>query len=170
MDLLTLVGLPIPADGDVGGSLLVTLPAGTPSGAMGVGARTYTGAVSGGSFGLFYPGLTLAECATDVAFVYGLQQNPAQRSNVAVVNRGDAGDALVLRVTYYRSDGAPLPDPDSATLAPGEWKQFNRPLAARGASGGFAKAERLSGSSRWAAYGVLNDQANSDGSYIPMSR
>jgi hypothetical protein len=61
-------------------------------------------------------------------------------------------------------------NPDTATLAPGEWRQFNGPLASRGATVGFAKIERLSGSSRWAAYGILNDQHNSDGSYIPMSR
>ena len=100
----------------------------------------------------------------------GLQQNDVQRSNLAVVNRGDAGDSITLRVTYYGADGSVLSNPDTATLAPGEWRQFNRPLASRGAAAGFAKVERLSGSSRWAAYGVLNDQHNSDGSYIPMSR
>ncbi len=170
MALLSLLGLPIPAEGNVGGSLLVKFDPGTPSGAIAVGARTYTTARDGGTFGLFYPGLTSGECATDRAFVNGLQQNATQRSNVAVVNRGDAGDPVALRVTYHGADGAPLPDPDAVTLSPGEWRQFNQPLASRGAAGGYATVERLSGSSRWAAYGVLNDQHNSDGSYIPMSR
>ena len=42
-------------------------------------------------------------------------------------------------------DGAALPNPETATLAPGEWKQFNGPLASRGATAGIAKVERLSG-------------------------
>ncbi|HEX7614167.1 MAG TPA: hypothetical protein VF554_02710, partial [Thermoanaerobaculia bacterium] len=55
------------------------------------------------------------------------------------------------------------------SLAPGEWAQFNQPLASRGVTAGSAKIEKLSGSSRFVTYGVLNDQTNSDGSYIPMN-
>jgi len=170
MTFLRNLGLAIPTTGNVGGALLVKAPAGTSASSLAAGARTFTNAAGGGTFGLFYPGLTLGESATALAYVNGLQQNAAQRSNLAVVNRGDASDAITLRVTYYGPDGTALASPDTATLAPGEWKQFNGPLASRGATAGAAKIERLSGSSRWAAYGVLNDQHNSDGSYIPMSR
>ncbi len=170
MTFLRNLGLPIPTSGDVGGTLLVRTPAGTPASSLAVGARTYTNAVGGGTFGLFYPGLTPGESATASAYVYGLQQNGVQRSNLAVVNRGDASDAIAIRVTYHGTDGAALPNPDTAALAPGEWRQFNGPLGSRGAAGGYAKVERLSGNSRFVSYGVLNDQHNSDGSYIPMSR
>ncbi len=170
MAFLRGLGLPIPSSGNVGGSLLVAAPAGTQAPALAAGARTFTNAAGGGTFGLFYPGLTAGESATALAWVNGLQQNAVQRSNLAVVNRGDAGDAVTLRVTYYGADGSVLANPDTATLAPGEWKQFNQPLGSRGAAAGFAKVERLSGASRFVAYGVLNDQHNSDGSYIPMSR
>ncbi len=170
MTFLRNLGLPIPSSGNVGGALLVHAPAGTPASSLAAGARTFTNAAGGGTFGLFYPGLTLGESATALAYVNGLQQNGVQRSNLAVVNRGDAGDAITLKVTYYGPDGSVLPNPDTAALAPGEWRQFNGPLASRGATAGFAKVERLSGSSLWVAYGVLNDQHNSDGSYIPMSR
>ncbi len=169
MAFLRSLGLPIP-EGSVGGSLLVKAPNGTPASALAAGARTFTNAAGGGTFGLFYPGLTLSGSATSSATVNGLQQNGGQRSNVAVVNRGDAEDSITLRVTYYGTDGAALPNPDTATLAPGEWRQFNQPLSARGANAGFARVERLSGASRFVAYGVLNDQHNSDGSYIPMTR
>jgi len=169
MGFLRNLGLPIPTTGDVGGALLVKAPAGTPASSLAAGARTFTNAVGGGTFGLFYPGLTLGESATSSAYVNGLQQNDAQRSNLAIVNRGDAGDAITLKVTYYASDGTALANPDTATLAPGEWGQFNQPLALRGASVGYAKVERLSGSSRFVSYGILNDQHNFDGSYIPMS-
>jgi PKD repeat protein len=170
MAFLRNLGLPIPSSGNVGGALLVTAPAGTPASSLAAGARTFTDAPGGGTFGLFYPGLTAGECATALAWVNGLQQNAEQRSNLAIVNRGDAADSVTLRVTYFGADGSVLASPDTATLAPGEWKQFNQPLAARGASSGFARIEKVSGASRWAAYGVLNDQHNSDGSYIPMAR
>ena len=170
MAFLRSLGLAIPTTGSVGGALLVKAPAGTPASSLAAGARTFTSAAGGGTFGVFYPGLTLGESATALAYVDGLQQNDVQRSNLAVVNRGDADDSVTLRVTYYGPDGTALPSPDSVALAPGEWRQFNGPLASRGASAGTAKIERLSGSSRWAAYGVLNDQHNSDGSYIPMTR
>lgn len=165
-------GIAIPSDGSsVGGSLLVKAPAGTAASSLAVGARTFTAALSGpGTFGLFYPGLTLAESATDVAFINGLQQSGTQRSNLAVVNRGDGRDSITLRITFYGPDGAPLLPVSTVTLAPQQWMQLGQPLAGPGVSSGSARIERLSGASRFVAYGVLNDAANSDGSYIPMSR
>ncbi len=162
--------LPIENDGrNVGGSLVVQAPSGTPAGALGVGARTFVPLAPAGSYGLFYPGLTAAQCATGAAFVYGLQENAAQRSNFAVVNRGDAADAITLRITYYGANGSTLGTPVDQTLGPGQWLQFGRPLAALGASAGYAKVEKLSGASRFAAYAVLNDNVTSDGSYVAMS-
>ncbi|HVO52590.1 MAG TPA: PKD domain-containing protein [Thermoanaerobaculia bacterium] len=162
--------LPIENDGrNVAGSLVVQAPSGTPAGALGVGARTFVPLAPAGSYGLFYPGLTAAQCATGTAFVYGLQENAAQRSNLAVVNRGDAADAITLRITYYGADGSTLGAPVDRTLGPGEWFQFGRPLAALGTSAGYAKVEKLSGASRFAAYAVLNDNVTSDGSYVAMS-
>ncbi|MEO8055789.1 MAG: PKD domain-containing protein, partial [Acidobacteriota bacterium] len=164
--------LPIESDGrNVGGSLSVRAASGAAAGALGAGARTYVPISSGGSYGLFYPGLTAAQCATATASVYGLQENASQRSNLAVVNRGDAADAIALRVTYFGSGpGRPLlGSPVEKTLAPGEWFQFNRPLADFGASAGYAEIEKTSGASRFAAYAVLNDNVTSDGSYVAMS-
>jgi uncharacterized repeat protein (TIGR03803 family) len=164
-------GLAIPNDGSsVGGSLLALPVSGTPPSVFAVGARTFTSASSGGgTFGLYYPGLTLGESATSRAYVNGLQQNSAQRSNVAVVNRGDASDSITLNVTYFDGTGAALGTPTSVTLVPGQWTQFNQPLAALGATSGFALIQKTSGNSTFVTYGVLNDAVTSDGSYIPMS-
>jgi hypothetical protein len=164
-------GLAIPNDGSgVGGSLLVLPPSGTTPSAFAVGARTFTPASSGGgTFGLYYPGVTLGGSATSVAFINGLQQDAAQRSNVAVVNRGDASDSITLNVSYFDGTGAALGTPTSVTLAPGQWTQFNQPLQALGATSGYAMIQKTSGDSTFVAYGVLNDAVTSDGSYIPMS-
>jgi PKD domain/BNR repeat-like domain len=163
--------LPIEADGtDVGGSLLVQAPAGTATGSLAVGARTYAPASPSGTFGLFFTGLTLGESATAAATIYGLQQNASQRSNLAIVNRGDAGDTITLRVTYFDGTGAALGPPVDQSLAPGKWHQFGHPLLGLGATSGYARVERIAGASRFVAYGVLNDNVTADGSYIPMSQ
>ena len=169
LGFLRTAGIPVPAAGDAGGSLDVRATSGTAS-SFAAGARTFIGAKGGGAFGLFYTGLSLAESAASTAYVQGLQQGAAQRSNLAVVNRGDAGDPISLRITYVGPNGAQAGAVDTKTLAPGEWAQFNQPLASRGVAAGSAKIEKLSGSSRFVAYGVLNDQTNSDGSYIAMSQ
>jgi hypothetical protein len=104
-----------------------------------------------------------------VAYVNGLQQNSAQRSNLALVNRGDASDSITLNVSYFDGTSAALGTPTSVTLAPGQWMQFNQPLQTLGATWGYAMIQKTSGNSSFVAYGVLNDAVTSDGSYIPMS-
>jgi hypothetical protein len=163
-------GLAIPNDGsNVGGSLLAQPPSGTSPSLFLVGARTFTPASSGGTFGVYYPGLTLAQSAPSVACVSGLQQNFSQRSNLAVVNRGDAFDSITLNVTYIDGTGTALGAPTAVTLAPGQWKQFDKPLQALGATSGYAVIQKTSGYSSFVAYGVLNDAVTSDGSYLPMA-
>jgi len=162
--------LPIEAEPvNVGGSLLVEAPSGTPADSLAVGARTFAPASPAGTYGLFYLGLTLGESASSSAHIYGLQQNAAQRSNLAIVNRGDAGDSITLQVTYFGATGAQLGAPVVQTLAPGDWFQFGQPLLSLGATAGYAFIQKTSGSSTFVAYGVLNDNVTQDGSYIPMS-
>lgn len=165
-------GIPIPADGGaVGGALLVRTPSSVGTEELAVGARTFTPAPGGGTFGLFYPGLTPGEAAESVAFVNGLQQNDRQRSNLAVVNWGERGDPIDLEiVTFDATDGLAAGSPVKVTLKPLEWLQLAQPLGALGLRAGYARITRTSGSSRFVAYGVLNDAATSDGSYVPMVR
>ncbi len=168
MTTLRQAGIPVPTTGDIGGSLDLRAGAGSAS-SFAAGARTFTRADTGGTFGQFYTGLTIADSATSIAYVDGLQQNGVQRSNLAVVNRGDAGDTITLQITYYGPDGSQAGPVKTYTLSPGQWAQDNKPLLARGISAGSAKIRKISGNSHFVAYGVLNDQTNSDGSYIAMS-
>ncbi len=165
-------GIPIPADGSpVGGALVVRPPSGVGAQDLAVGARTFTTAPGGGTFGVFYPGLTLGEAADSTAWVNGLQQNGRQRSNLALVNWGDQGDSIDLEIsTFGASDGRPAGEPVRVTLKPLEWLQLGQPLEALGLEAGYARITRTSGSSRFVAYGVLNDASTSDGSYVPMTR
>ena len=162
-------GLSIPADATSKiGSLKATFVGASSASEVFLGGRTSTPG-AGGTFGLFYPALTLEQTATEPVWIYGLRQDGSMRSNLAVINRGDAGDDVTLRITYFGNLGAPLGPPDDVTLRPGEWRQFGRPLERFGVAAGFAMVERISGRSRFVAYGVLNDAVTSDGSFIGMS-
>jgi PKD repeat protein len=136
-----------------------------------VGVRTYA-EKAGGLFGLAYGGVPVGSAADTEAFVYGLQQSNGTRANVAVVHAlGGHLEPLVLEVSYFGPQGSELgndPQCSPCTLLPGQWKQFNSPLAAYGAPHGYARIRRISGSDQFIAYGVLNDNANDDGSYVPM--
>jgi hypothetical protein len=138
------------------------------------GARTAApvGGAGPGEYGLFYPGTGPSSAAVWEAWVYGLQQNEASRSNLAVSNLGDAGDFGTFRVDVYDGDTGLLAGSTSlASLAPGGWAQLNAVLQSFGVANGYAHVVKLSGNSRFLVYGVVNDgatpgQGTSDGSYV----
>jgi len=54
-------------------------------------------------------------------------------------------------------------------VKPGQWSQVGQPLARfTGVTQGYARIRRVSGTDQFFAYGVLNDQANDDGSFVKM--
>jgi hypothetical protein len=98
-------------------------------------------------------------------YLCGLRQNTSDRSNVAFQNLGTTTEGnIVLRATAFSGDtSAPgstvLPD---VTLAPGGFFQYSGVLDTAGFSNGYVQV----GSAPFYAYGVINDQANSDGSFV----
>ena len=167
-------GVPIPDSGNRGGTLRVQFTGlSSPSTGI-VTARTTT--ITRDPEGR--AGLAYSDVNTDVAvlwetaFLVGLRENEKDRSNVAILNAGAPNEgSITLRLTLYSGDPAnpitPYTLPD-VILAPGEFKQYNQILTANGVSirQGFVKVQRTSGSASYFAYGVINDQANSDGSFV----
>ncbi|MFI5197627.1 MAG: PKD domain-containing protein [Thermoanaerobaculia bacterium] len=163
-------GLTIPAGG--GGALFVRFTDLDPTDAVYAGARITTpnpDAEQGGNFGVFVSGVARGQLATDAATVMALRQDASVRSNLAVVNAGEA--ATVLSVSVRRADGTPSGTPLVRSLAPGEWYQWSNVLGQAGVAGdGYAVVTRLTGDAPWYAYGVLNDARTSDGSVIAAVR
>lgn len=156
------------------GALLVTFKSGASVSSGFVGART-SAPVNGtgpGEYGLFYPGVGPSFAALAEAWVYGLEQSGGDRSNLAVANLGDAGDAVAFRVDVYDGNTGLLAGSTSpAPLAPGGWTQLNAVLQSFGVANGYAHVVKLTGNSRFLAYGVVNNgnapgQGTSDGSYV----
>jgi len=166
---LRALGLSIPLQGDQIGTLAVSFSGLISRSDAAVTVRTTT-AVLGGQAGLAYAGVPTELALRTPSYIWGLRQNEFDRSNVAVQNAGStsAGD-ITLRLTVFSGD-APfskvLPD---IRLAPGQFEQISGILSSNGLalSNGYLRIERTGGTAPYFAYGVINDQVSSDGSFIP---
>ena len=162
--------VPIPERGSQVGTLRVDV---TGSSQVSAVVRTTT-EVPEGRAGLAYPGIPGHEGFQDEAvYLCGLRQNRQDRSNVAIQNMGADGE-ITLRTTVFSGNAADRSGRvlEDQALGPGEFHQFNAVLADKGdlMFGGYVKVERVKGEAPFYAYGVINDQANSDGSFIfPVS-
>jgi hypothetical protein len=165
------LGLPIPASGNQGGTLLVS---GAP--ALARTSNPNPDASVGGTFGLAYPAVGTAARAKAEAWVYGLRQDADARTNLAIA---DARAGIAAGVEYV----VDVFDADTGSASPvltknvvltgGQWTQFNTILAEAGIAHGYARVRPAAGTSDYVVYGVVNDgptagSRTSDGSYVPM--
>ncbi len=170
IDYLRGLEVPIPERGSQVGTLKVDV---TGSSEVAVVVRTTT-AVPEGRAGLAYLGIPGHEGFQDEAvYLCGLRQNQQDRSNVALQNMGGEGE-ITLRTTVFSGNAADRIGRmlEDQRLGPGEFHQFNAVMADKGDPmfGGYVRVERVKGKAPFYAYGVINDQANSDGSFIfPVS-
>ena len=166
---LASLGVPI-GEGVAGGTLVIDFSNLSSESDAAVTVRTSTPVEDGGGqAGLAYLGVTPEDLLTGTSVIAGLRQNRMDRSNLAVQNAGDASEgAITLKVTVYSGDPAA---PGSLvlqdlTLPPGGFHQYNGILTEAGFENGYVKVERVSGTAAYYAYGVINDNFNSDGSFV----
>lgn len=161
------LGLPIPATSV--GTLRATFSNLSSVAAAAITVRTTTPVPVGaptGRAGLAYAGLHPVSLLRRTAYLSGLRQSAQDRTNVAVQNAGAAADGSVtLRLTWIPSGGPPGATRD-ATLAPGGFAQFTLLDFDSNAAAGTVRIERTSGTAPFYAYAVINDQFNSDGSFL----
>ncbi|MEW5978225.1 MAG: IPT/TIG domain-containing protein [Acidobacteriota bacterium] len=171
INYLRALGIPIPDSGNRGGTLRVRFWGLKSAEDVKSTVRTTT-AVPEGRAGLSYAGVTTNRGLTGPAYLFGLRQSEQDRSNLAIQNLGSEqqGD-VILSITVYSGnpgDYFSLTLPDEV-LSPGAFKQFNSILAMSGIglSNGYVRVDRISGIAPYYAYAVINDQATSDGSFVP---
>lgn len=160
-------GLAIPTTGAQGGTLVVE----SPGAAIVATARTTTPIASpAGRAGLAYGGLGEADAFAGSASVFGLRTNAADRSNVAVFSTSE--QEVTLRVTAFDGESGASAVVDAArTLPPFGWHQYDEVLRMAGFASGWVVIERLvGGAGSFSAYGVVNDNGTSDGSFVPPAR
>ena len=163
------LGIPIPEEGNRIGTLWVEVRLGSEVEAV---VRTTT-VVPEGRAGLAYPGVAEEEGFTEVVYLCGLRQNAQDRSNVAFQNMGaEEEGAITLKTTVYSGEAgdATARVLEDVTLEPGGFHQYSGLLGVLESVGGnrqgYVKVERVEGRASFYAYGVINDQANSDGSFV----
>ena len=167
IEYLRTLGVPIPDAGNRIGTLRV-MPRGFSSSDVGVTVRTTT-TVPDGRAGLAYPAVSAEDGFEEAVYLCGLRQNAQDRSNLAFQNMGTAEEGpITLRTTIFSGDPA---SPGShvledVTRAPGGFYQYSGLLGMAGFTNGYVKVERVEGTAPFYAYGVINDQANSDGSFV----
>ena len=82
---------------------------------------------------------------------------------------GAAGDgSITLQVTVFDGNSSFSQVLPLIVLEPGAFNQISGVLASNGLSltNGYVKVERIAGTAPYYAYGVVNDQVNSDGSFV----
>ena len=152
------------------GALFATPAEGDMSGIV-IGARTGSPDKRGGQYSLFYNGVPYGSASTESAWIYGLQQNAENRSNLALVNTGEIDDSdSTFEITIYDGSGDTEPKTRSVTLGPQRWTQQNGILG--NVSQGYVQVRKTSGNNPFVAYGVVNDggapgQRSGDGAYLP---
>ena len=163
------LGIAIPETGNRIGTLRVEARLGSEVEAV---VRTTTAVVEGRA-GLAYAGIPEEEGFTEAVYLCGLRQNGKDRSNLAFQNMGAPEEgAITLRTTVYSGEaGDPGPRAlENVTLGPGGFHQYSGLLgvleSVDGNRHGYVKVERVEGRAPFYAYGVINDQANSDGSFV----
>ena len=157
------LGVPIPETGNQLGTLRVEVPLGSEVEAV---VRTTT-VVPEGRAGLAYPGVAEEEGFEEPVYLCGLRQNSQDRSNVAIQNMGASEEgAITLKTTVYSGEAADATARvlKNVKLRPGEFHQYSGLLGS--VENGYVKVERVEGTAPFYAYGVINDQANSDGSFV----
>jgi hypothetical protein len=136
-----------------------------------VGARTSI-AGGGGRFGLFSEAVPSGSEATERAWVYGLQQNADNRTNLAIVNTGSVGGADTFRIDLFDgATGQKVVPSNTVTIPAGGFVQLNAVLGASAVQNAYALVTRTSGASPFLCYAVVNDggtagQRTGDGAFL----
>ena len=151
------------------GALFVTSAEGDMSGIV-IGARTGSPDKRGGQYSLFYNGVPHGAASVESAWIYGLQQNAENRSNLALVNTGEVDNSSsTFEITIYDGSGESEPRTRSVTLGPRRWTQENGILGK--ISQGYVQVRKTSGNNPFVAYGVVNDggrpgERSGDGAFL----
>ena len=159
-----------PAGQGFAGALFATPSEGDLSGIV-IGARTGAPDRRGGQYSLFYNGVPYGSASVESAWIYGLQQNAENRSNLALVNTGEIDNSpITLEITIFDGSGELEPNMKSVTLKPRRWTQENGILGT--ISQGYVRVQKTSGNNPFVVYGVINDggrpgERTGDGAYVP---
>ena len=173
----SVAGIP-PAGTTAVGALFATSSSGDMSGIF-LGSRTSAaGGSVGGRFGVFHTAIPYGQASTTDAWLFGLQQNAENRTNLAIVNTGetDANDDTFVIDLYDGATGNIAKTTDPLVLKARGWIQIGTILnSAPNVQQGYARVRRTAGNNPFITYAVINDgagpgQRTGDGAFIGSSQ
>jgi hypothetical protein len=147
-------------------------------GSIFLGARTSTPSASGGRYGVFYCAVPYGAASSRSTWLYGLQQNDENRTNLGLVNTAELDQQPVeFRLEIYDGDtGLKASTTDGIVVKAGGLVQIGSLLAkyAPGTQQGYLKVTRLKGTNPFVAYTIINDggqpgERTGDGAYLSSS-
>src|SRR4030095_8803063 len=143
---------------------------------LSLSARTSAPAPSGaGRFGLFYPAVPQGMASANRAWVFGLQQDSNNRSNLALVNTGETDESTDLfRIEVFNgSTGTRIDTIEWVNLKARGFVQLSSILSFYSPTpqNGYVRITRVTGNNPFIAYGVVNDggtpgQRTGDGAFL----
>jgi len=158
------------------GALFATVDAGDFSG-VNLGARTSIPG-GGGNYGVFYAAVPNGTTVNTSAWLYGLQQNADNRTNLGLVNTGETDSSPDLfTIELFNGDtGQKVSVLEGIPINAKVWRQFGSVLDvyAPGTKQGYARVTRTAGTNPFIAYAVINDggqpgERTGDGAYVSSS-
>jgi hypothetical protein len=143
-----------------------------------LGARTSTPSTGGGRYGVFYSAVPYGAASSTSTWLYGLQQNDENRTNLGLVNTAELDHHPdEFRIEIYDGDtGLQVSTTEGILVKAGALVQIGSLLAkyAPGTQQGYAKVTRVKGSNPFVAYTIINDggqprERTGDGAYLSSS-
>ena len=135
-----------------------------------IAARTGSPDKRGGQYSLFYNGVPYGSASIESAWIYGLQQNEENRSNLALVNTGEIDDSSsTFEIHIYDGSRDSQLKTITRTVGPRRWDQVNGILGRT--SQGYVQVRKVSGNNPFVTYGVINDggrpgERSGDGAFL----
>jgi hypothetical protein len=160
------------------GALFLTVQDGDMS-ELYAGARTSTSSEDGGQYGVSYAAVPYGSAGlTSNKWIYGLQQNEENRSNLGLVNTGEIDGSLDrFRLELFDGDsGQKITTVEGIEVGPKRLVQIGSLFEkyAPTIRQGYVRVSRTSGNNPFIAYSVINDgaspgQRTGDGAFLSSS-
>ena len=158
------------------GPLSVTVRGKEASGLF-VGGRT-SSAGGGGRYGVFYTAVPFGTATANETWIYGLQQNVENRSNLGLVNTGEISqDSSLFQIEVYEGEtGTLVATINNITVGSKKLLQISSILQAYAPrlTQGYLHIKKLKGTNPFIAYSIINDGGQpgtrtGDGAFITSS-
>lgn len=152
------------SDGDIGGIYAA--------------ARTSSRGETGGHYGVSYAAVPFGDSTLPSVWIHGLQQNAENRSNLGLLNTGEADSSSdTFRLELYDGDsGQKVATVENLQVAPKRLLQIGSLFEkyAPATRQGYLRVSRVEGNNPFIAYSVINDGASpgersGDGAYLSSS-